>query len=266
MAKKSQIFIGTSGYSYEHWKGLFYPEDLPQDKWFEYFKKYFNTVELNVTFYRLPQKAAFKSWYERTPKDFLFVCKGSRFITHVKKLNRVREAVKLFFKRSNLLKEKLGVILWQLPPNFKLKVQSAIRQLADKTKNSKVKEEILIRFKKFLELLKQYPVRQAFEFRDKSWFCKEIFNLLKRYKYALVIADSPRYPLIEKVTSDFVYLRFHGGKILYGSEYSKKELKTWAEKIKKWQKKKLDVYGYFNNDAQAFAIKNAKEMKRLVAK
>jgi len=188
----------------------------------------------------------------------------------------VKEAIELFFERVCLLKEKSGIVLWQFPPNFKLKAQSSRlpestaqaageqAKLKTKTQNPKIKEEILNRFKKFLELLKQYPIRQAFEFRDESWFCKEIFDLLKKYNYALVIADSPRYPLIEKVTADFVYLRFHGGKILYGSEYSKKELEDWAKKIKKWQKKGLDVYAYFNNDAHAFAVKNAKELKKLV--
>lgn len=250
MSKKSKIYIGTSGYSYEHWKSLFYPKDLPSYKWLEYYTKYFNTVELNVTFYRLPQKSAFKSWYKRTPKDFLFVCKGSRFITHVKKLKGVKKATKLFFTRANLLQEKLGVILWQLPPSWKVNLE---------------------RFEEFLKILDLYKrqkglpsIRQAFEFRNETWFCKKVFDLLKRYRIGLVIADSPRYPLIERVTSDFVYLRFHGGKILYGSEYSKRELKDWAKKIKKWQRKKLDIYGYFNNDAQAFAIKNAKELKRLV--
>lgn len=239
---KGKVFIGTSGYSYYHWKGIFYPEDLPSYKWLEYYIKHFKTTELNVTFYRLPQKSVFKNWYKRTPKNFLFVCKGSRFISHVKKLKGIKEAVKLFFDNVLLLKEKLGLVLWQLPPSWKLNIS---------------------RLEDFLNIISKYKIRQAFEFRNATWFCSKVFKILKKYKVGLVIADSPRYPLVEKITSDFVYLRFHGGQVLYGSEYSLKELKAWARKIKKWQKKGLDVFVYFNNDAYGFAVKNAKQLIKL---
>lgn len=243
MRKKSQIFIGTSGYSYQHWKKVFYPEDLPSSRWLEYYAKHFKTVELNVTFYRLPQETAFKSWYRRTPDDFIFVLKGSRFISHIKKLKGVKQANKLFVQRANLLKEKLGMVLWQFPPSWK--------------KDTK-------RLSEFLRILKPNKIRQAFEFRNESWFCEEIYDLLKKYNFALVIADSPRYPLVEKVTADYVYIRFHGGKILYGSNYSKKELEVWAKKIKKWLKQGKDVYCYFNNDAYGYAIKNARTLANLI--
>lgn len=248
----SQIYIGTSGYSYWHWKGLFYPKDLPSYKWLEYYAKHFNTVELNVTFYRLPNAAAFKSWYRRTPKLFLYVCKGSRFITHVKKFKGIKRATQLFFERVGLLHEKLGIILWQLPPTWKVNIKRFLEFL-------KILEEQTQRFKE-----KKITVKHVFEFRHQSWFCKEVYNLLCKYKFGLVIADSPRFPCVEKVTADFVYLRFHGGKILYGSRYSKKELTDWAKKIKKWQKENFDIYIYFNNDAHAFAVKNAKELKKIL--
>jgi len=257
------IFIGTSGYSYPHWIDNFYPKDLPQSKWLEHYSKFFNTVELNVTFYRLPQESAFKNWYKRTPKDFLFVVKGSRFITHIKKLKGVEDSVKLFIKdRAEILKEKLGLILWQLPPNFKV---------AESCKQSGIRLE---EFERFLKLLTPYRLSHiaqfAFEFRNETWFNKEIYDLLKNYNCALVIADSPQlrslsfagqaqYPL----TADFVYIRFHGGKILYGSEYSEKELKEWAYKIKKWSRGK-DVFVYFNNDFQGFAVKNALKLKKFL--
>lgn len=241
--KKGKLYIGTSGYSYDHWTGVFYPADLSKSKWLEFYAKHFQTVELNVTFYRLPQKKAFESWYRRTPKNFLFICKGSRFITHVKKLADVSKPVKLFFDRVRLLKEKLGPILWQFPPSLKMNE----RKLAA-----------------FLKILSKYSPRATFEFRNETWFVNRIFNLLSRYKASLCLADSPYFPCIEEITSDFVYLRFHGGRILYGSNYSKKELRTWAKKIRKWRNRGLDVFAYFNNDAQGFAVKNAKQLADLI--
>jgi uncharacterized protein YecE (DUF72 family) len=244
------IRIGTSGYSYSHWQEIFYPEDVKQSKWLEFYGQHFNTVELNVTFYRLPQEAAFKGWYRRTPRDFLFVVKGSRFITHVKKLKECEEPLGLLFSRCKLFREKLGAILWQLPPSLKAdtkKLENFLEQIKIQTQNSDSK------------------LRLAFEFRHQSWFTKEIYDLLKKYNVALCIADSPKWPLSEEVTADFIYLRFHGGKELYGSNYSDNELKKWAEKIKKWRKAGLDIYCYFNNDAYGYAVSNAKKLRELLS-
>lgn len=252
----SKIYIGTSGYSYPHWQDVFYPSDLSQSKWLEFYTQYFNTVELNVTFYRLPQESAFKTWHQKTPDDFIFSIKGSRFITHVKKLKDVEESLKLFLDRCSILEEELGVILWQFPPNFKLAI-------GDKESGIRIE-----RIEKFLKLLISYRLslnaRYAFEFRHESWFCQEVYDLLKQYNCALVIADSPSWPAVEEITANFVYIRFHGGQELYGSNYSQKELKNWAEKIKVWSKQGLDVYCYFNNDAYGYAIENAKMLKRLI--
>lgn len=265
-SNKPNIYIGTSGYNYDHWRGVFYPENLPQTKWLEFYTKTFKTVELNVTFYRLLQESAFRSWYCRTPSDFLFVLKGSRFISHIKKLHGVKEATDLFFKRAKLLKEKLRMVLWQFAPNFKLTQNVTSEIVAPALLDwKKKKPENLKRFEDFLKLLSKYRVRQAFEFRNESWFCQEIYDLLKKYNYALVLADSPRYPLVEKITADYIYVRFHGGRILYGSNYSKKELLSWVKKMTNWQKQAKDVYCYFNNDAQGFAVKNAKELEKMVA-
>ncbi len=245
----SKLYIGTSGYSYPHWTGIFYPEKLSQSKWLEFYAKHFDTVELNVTFYRLPQEKVFENWFKRTPKDFLFVIKGSRFITHVKKLKNCREPLDLLILRTKLLKEKLGIILWQLPPSLRF-------------------EEGDRRLEEFLKLFRvQSPkLRASFEFRHQSWFRKEVYDLLKKYNCALCIADSTSFPKEEVITADFVYIRFHGGAELYGSNYSDKELKKWAGKIKKWQKQGLDIYCYFNNDAYGYAIKNAKTLREMVKK
>lgn len=244
---KKRFFIGTSGFSYLHWRGNFYPEDLPSSKYLEYLTKIFNSVEINSSFYYLPQEKTFINWQKRTPKNFIFSVKASRFITHRKKLKDCKEPLKLFLKRARLLKKKLGVILFQFPPNFK--------------KNLK-------RFKEFTKLLLKYTPHQyygagyTFEFRHPSWFCQEIYSLLKNHNFALTISDTPDYPLIEEYTASFAYFRFHGHKRLYTSNYSLKELKTWSQKIKKLKAK--EVYIYFDNDAYGYAPKNAQTLKKLL--
>lgn len=251
------IKIGTSGYSYNHWIEIFYPKDLPQTKWLSFYTKNFDSVELNVTFYHLPDKKVFENWYKNTPKDFTFAVKGSRFITHVKKLNDIEKPLKLFLSKTKFLKEKLGVTLWQFPANL---------HLATSDKRQGIKIE---RLKKFLKLLKTQTqnsdLRHAFEFRNKTWFCQEIYDLLKKYNCALVISDSLHFPYKEEITADFIYIRFHGGKALYSSEYKEEDLKNWALKIKKWGKQKKDVYCYFNNDAYGYATKNAKTLNKLTS-
>lgn len=241
------ILIGTSGYNYPHWwRGVFYPSDLPQRKWLEFYAQHFNTVELNVTFYRLPKKEIFEGWYKRTPKDFSFAIKGSRFITHIKRLKDCREPLSLLLDNASPLKEKLGVVLWQLSPQFHF----------DKE-----------RLEQFCVLLSTLPrsksLRHAFEFRNPSWFCQEVFQILEEFRFSLCLAHGSGLPYIEKITAEFVYLRLHGGEILYGSNYSDKELKEWADKIDGWRKKGRDVFVYFNNDAYGFAVKNGLTLKNI---
>ena len=152
------IFVGTSGFNYDDWgDGVFYPEKLPQRKWLEHYSKFFDTVELNVTFYRLPSLAAFKSWRERTPKNFHFALKGSRYITHIKRLKDVKKSLKIFFEQSAPLKTKTKVVLWQLPPKMKCD---------------------LARLKNFVKLLKHYKKPyHVFEFRHESWINDDVFSL-----------------------------------------------------------------------------------------
>ncbi|HBY57814.1 MAG TPA: DUF72 domain-containing protein [Candidatus Atribacteria bacterium] len=242
------LFIGTSGYSYKHWSdGVFYPPEISSTKWLEYYCQFFNTVELNMTFYRLPKKETFKRWYERTPDNFTFAVKGSRFITHIKKLNNCEEPLELFLSYVQELKGKLGVVLWQLPPNLHFDEE---------------------RISYFCQLLKSFclsqNISQTFEFRHKSWFCPELFNILKDYNFSLCIAHSKRWPYIEKIIANFVYLRFHGGEELYGSSYSDRELKYWADKSRHWSKEGKIIYAYFNNDAYGYAVKNALKFKELL--
>ncbi len=248
--KRATAFVGTSGFTYKHWgNGTFYPKGLSPGKWLEFYAGRFNTVELNVTFYRLPAEDTFRSWRKRTPDTFRFAIKGSRFITHVKRLNDCREPLKLYFKRARFLKEKLSVVLWQLPPQFKKDTQ----RLSD-----------------FVRLLKRYKsVRHTFEFRDETWFNEDVYGLLHDADAALCMADWPRYKArTAKIpeTASFVYLRRHGpaGGRPYTGCYQKEELQRDARKIRRWLAEGKDVYIYFNNDARGWAARNALDVRRLV--
>jgi len=245
-----KTFVGTSGYNYPHWSdGIFYPRELPENRWLEHYTNFFNTVELNVSFYRLPKKSSFENWRKRTPQNFIFTVKGSRFITHIKKLKECEEPLKIFFNNVQGLREKLGAVLWQLPPN--------LHAHRDK----------LEAFCKIIHRLRvSKSTHHSFEFRHQSWFCEEIYSILRNYGFSLCIAHSKMWPRAEVVTSDSIYFRFHGGDILYGSNYSETELQEWAWKAKDWMKKGKNIFAYFNNDACAFAVKNALRFKQLLEK
>ncbi|MBM4341160.1 MAG: DUF72 domain-containing protein [Deltaproteobacteria bacterium] len=245
---QSALYIGTSGYNYPHWwNGVFYPSDLSHRNWLEFYAQYFKTVELNVTFYRLPKKEIFEGWYKRTPKGFSFAIKGSRFITHIKRLKDCREPLSLLLDHASPLKEKMGAVLWQLPPQFQFEKE---------------------RLEQFCILLSTLPrskvLRHAFEFRDESWFCQDVFRILEEFRFGFCIAHGSSLPSIARITGDFVYLRLHGGEVLHSSSYSEKELKEWAGKIEGWQKKNKDLFVYFNNDTYGSAIKNGLQLKKLL--
>ncbi len=246
--KKTKVFIGTSGYNYKHWGGgVFYPENLPSTQWLNHYTAHFKTVELNVTFYRLPGRKTFAGWHRQTPAGFSFAIKGNRFITHLKKLKDSKDSLRIFFRNASALKEKLSVVLWQLPANFHLNLE---------------------RLDEFSTLLTKNPlgkkVRQAFEFRHLSWFCPEVYSILRKHNFSLCLAHSSRWPMVEIAAADFVYLRFHGGAVLYGSNYSEKELKEWAVKAKGFLEEGKDIYAYFNNDTSGYAVKNAKRFRELL--
>jgi len=235
--------IGCSGFLYDSWRGAFYPEELPHKKWLSFYMGKLDTVELNVTFYRLLKKEAFERWYKETPPTFGFSLKGSRFITHVKKLKDVELPLSTFFNATAPLLEKLEVILWQLPPNLRLNMKN----LED-----------------FVENLKPYPVRHVFEFRHKSWLVKKVFNLMSAANIGICMADWPEFINDLPPTADFVYIRRHGEGGSYATNYSTEQLKNDAKKIKEYMKLGKDVYLYFNNDAFAYAPKNALELKAIL--
>lgn len=236
-----KIFIGTSGWHYAHWKGTFYPDTIRAKDQFSTYTNHFQTVEINNSFYRLPSADTFTSWKNAAPDDFVFAVKASRFITHLKKLAVDKEPVSEFLQAANHLGEKLGPVLFQLPPRWSYN---------------------LPRLKQFISLL---PVDQRYtiEFRDQSWYNTDLYKLLLRNNIAFCIYHLDRHLSPIEVTADFVYIRLHGPKGKYQGSYSLSELKEWKDKILNWSGEGLDVYVYFDNDEKGYAAFNAGKLKEL---
>ncbi|HEX7456051.1 MAG TPA: DUF72 domain-containing protein [Candidatus Nanoarchaeia archaeon] len=279
----TKVFIGTSGWVYEDWWGEFYPRNIKPEQRLEYYAKSFVTVELNASFYHLPHRNTFENWNKKTPDRFVFSTKLSKYITQNLKLNNAEEPLELFLHEAAGLEKKLSVVLVQLPPNLhanKERLEDFLEicaEVGDQRFSSspnprEIKVSSLPKQKDSLVPMEtqksgclpaQRP-RFAFEFRHESWLDKEIYDLLRKYKAGFVMQDSAgRWPAAEVVTSEFVYLRFHGPGLLYSSNYPDKILKEWAEKINSWLGEGLDVYAYFNNDVNAYAIQNALKLKEL---
>jgi len=249
--KIGSLHIGTSGWVYPHWESVFYPENLSSEEKLKYFAKNFKTTEVNYSFYHLPKLATYEKWRKSTPQNFIFAVKVSRFITHIKRFKEVNEAWQLFLKNALGLREKLGPFLFQFPPSFKA--------TSENVKRVERFLDYFVIFEKRFDL----PLRFAFEFRDKSWCQEKVYKLLKEHNVAWVIADSPRFPKAETITSNFAYIRMHGSKRMFSSNYSRSELEDLAQKVKKWQKDGNDIYVYFNNDFAGYAVKNAKTLIKL---
>lgn len=210
---------------------------------FDFYSRHFDTVEINNSFYRLPTAQTFDNWRESSPPNFLFAVKGSRFITHMKKLKDPVSSSAKFFLAADRLGEKLGPILFQLPPRWKLNLE---------------------RFEEFLQLLPGEH-KYVFEFRDESWLVRDVYHLLRRYNAAFCIHDFADMKVPHEITADFTYIRFHGptSAKYYGS-YADRELRTWANRIEKWRKELNTVYAYFNNDPEGAAVRNALTLKRFL--
>jgi uncharacterized protein YecE (DUF72 family) len=235
------IHVGTSGWQYKDWRGRLYDERLPQDRWLARYAQVFSVVEVNNSFYRLPERATFEKWRRRTPDGFTFVVKASRYLTHLKRLKDAEDGVKLFWERAAGLGPKLGPVLFQLPPRFP----------ADPA-----------RLRDFLSWLPR-EMRAAFEFRDVSWMNDEVLRLLDDGGYAFVLADRPgfRGPLI--VTGGWSYIRFHQGTRV-GSDYRKSKLRRWAERIASLPAR--DVWLFFNNDHGGAAVRDALFLRDLLGR
>ena len=237
------VRIGCSGWNYGHWRERVYPKGCPPSRWLRFYAGLFDTVEVNTTFYRLPRRDAVARWVERTPDDFCFAVKMSRYITHLKRLTDLEGGLARFYERIEPLTRspKLGPVLWQLPPTFKRndeRLASALDALP--------------------------PGRHCFEFREPSWYADDVYSLLRDRGVALVLPDSPKYPFRTlELTADWTFIRFHYGSRGRNGNYSERELEEWAQRIDAWRRE-LDVYAYFNNDWEGFAVKNGRRLQHLI--
>jgi len=241
-AARTACHIGTSGWVYPHWRGVFYAWDLPMREWLKHYAARFATVELNNSFYRLPSQDAFHRWKEAAPSGFTYAVKANRYITHMKKLGGVEEALPRFLDRARLLGDRLGPILYQLPPFWACNVE---------------------RLRAFLDLLPG-DLKHVFEFRHPSWLNEAVFSLLEAHGAALCIVSLPEFPCLLRATGPLVYIRLHGAEAKYASRYSERELQWWSEQILGFMRDGKDVYAYFNNDACGYAVQNALRLRELL--
>jgi uncharacterized protein YecE (DUF72 family) len=238
------VHVGCSGWNYRDWRERFYPKGLPARRWLEHYAQQFDTVEVNNTFYRLPNRSAVEGWAEQTPKRFVFAVKASRYLTHIKRLTAMGDGVQRYYDRIEPLidAKKLGPVLWQLPGNF---------QRDDE------------RLRQALEAMPKG--RHCIEFRHPSWFQGDVYRLLRKHRVALVIGDHPERPFqTYELTASWTFVRFHYGKRGRNGNYSAREIEQWAERLRGWRER-VEVYAYFNNDWQAYAVENALALKRLLA-
>jgi uncharacterized protein YecE (DUF72 family) len=237
------VRVGCSGWQYRDWRGELYPPRLAQSRWLERYAEVFDTVEVNSTFYRLASKDAVARWVEQTPPDFVFALKASRYLIHMKKLRDIEQGIERFYERVEPLADtpKMGPVLWQLPEWFKRDDE----RLAD--------------------ALNALPSgRHCFEFRDPSWFCEEVYELLRRHDVALAIGDHPERPWQPfELTADWTFVRFHHGHRGRRGNYSETELREWARRLA-GAARKAEVLAYFNNDWEGFAVRNAVALRRMV--
>ena len=255
------IRIGTSGWLYPPWRGVFYPPKLPHRKELGYLSSHMNTVEINGTFYSLQRPESFRNWHAQTPDDFVFAVKGARFITHMKKLADAETPLANFFASGLLaLAEKLGPILWQLPPNFGFhpdRLAAFFDQLPRSTGEAAWlarRHDERLTDRSVTTATLDRPLRHALEVRHKSFETPAFCELLREHAVSLVVADTAgKWPLIREVTADLVYLRLHGDVELYTSGYTEEALDTWATEIRGWANAGLDVQVHFDNDVKVHA-------------
>lgn len=239
---EGQVLIGASGWSYDHWREIFYPQRLAARDFLAFYASEFPTVEVNSSFYHLPRETTVARWVKVTPDGFCFAVKASRYITHRLRLRECEEPLKTFFRLAQGFGSKLGPVLFQLPPSLHRD------------------ENLLV---DFLALLPQ-NLRAAVEFRHKSWYDDSIFALLSSHEVALCLHDFPGCETPMEMTASFTYVRFHGPRQAYTGSYDRARLAVWAERIRRWARNGHDIYAYFNNDIGGHAVHNACELSALV--
>jgi uncharacterized protein YecE (DUF72 family) len=237
-----RIRIGTSGWHYKHWVGKFYPAKLPASRMLAYYYERFDTVEINNSFYILPKIETLAAWRDATPKHFEFAIKASRFLTHNKKLKEPENALNNFLPRAEALGKKLGPILFQLPPKWRINID---------------------RLAEFLDALPQYH-RYTFEFREPSWLTQPVYDLLRKHNAAFCIYELSGFHSPIEITADWAYVRLHGPGGKYQGSYSDQILRAWADRIANWTDQLKSIYVYFDNDQAGFATFNALTLKKMV--
>jgi len=238
----SAVRIGCSGWQYRHWRGDFYPAELPQSRWLEYYAARFNTVEVNNTFYRLPEAATFAAWGRRAPRGFVYAVKASRFLTHMKKLKDPDDPLQLFFSHAERLGSTFGPVLYQLPPRWPVN---------------------LARFETFLRALPRTR-RHAVEFREPSWYSDDVFALMRKHRVALCLHDMQGSASGTLDVGPFIYVRFHGTQ-KYSGSYSNEMLQRWAEWLVVRIRAGKRLYAYFNNDVGGHAPRDAARLRTTIA-
>jgi uncharacterized protein YecE (DUF72 family) len=243
-ARRARVHIGCSGWNYKHWRGTFYPPRLPQKDWLDWYARHFQTVEVNNSFYRLPEETTFERWRAQSPPGFVFAVKASRYLTHMKKLRDPDEPLDRLLTHAKGLGRKLGPILYQLPAQFR----------ADAA-----------RLETFLRTLPRRR-RHVIEFRDPSWYVPQVFGLLERHGVALCLHDKEGSGIDGPWIGPFVYVRFHGPSGRYHGSYNGAVLARWAARLAERCRNGMDVFAYFNNDPNADATRNATTLRQLLAR
>jgi uncharacterized protein YecE (DUF72 family) len=275
----ADVRIGISGWTYPPWRGVFYPRRWPQKRELEYASRQVNSIEINGSFYSLQRPESYRAWYDATPEGFVFSVKAARFITHIKRLKNVEAPLANFFASGVLcLREKLGPILWQLPPSFRFDPDklAAFFELLPRTTTEAARlarsHDHRVKGRAWTNTDRKRRLRHALEIRHESFVCEDFIKLLRKHNIALVVADTAgKWPFMEDTTSDFVYVRLHGDSELYVSGYTDRALKAWARKVGTWsrggtprdarrtsprppiRRKSRDVFVYFDNDAKVRA-------------
>jgi len=285
-AEKPEIRIGISGWRYAPWRGVFYPKGLKQKDELAYAARIFNSIEVNGTFYSLQRPDSFRAWHDQTPDGFVFAVKGPRYISHILRLNNADAALANFFASGILLlKQKLGPLLWQLPPNFSFQpdrlerfFEMLPRSTAEAARLAR-RHEARMKGRSWTRSDADRPIRHALEIRHDSFKDPAFIRLLRRHRIGLVVADTVEWPLLMDTTADFVYCRLHGSRQLYASGYGRKAVADWAARIRAWTEGKeakgdhagppgrralRDVYVYFDNDAKVRAPFDAQSLMRKV--
>ena len=257
--RRARVHVGCSGWQYKHWRGDFYPAELPQSRWFAHYAISFDTVEINNSFYRLPEGTTFAKWREQAPRHFVYAVKASRFLTHMKKLKDPYDPLVRFFDNARELGPHLGPVLYQLPPNFPInleRLETFLRTLPGGPEGPPLGE--------IVEAGLRTRLRHVIEFREPSWYDDRVYALLERHRVALCLHDMQGSATGKVAVGPFIYVRFHFGERKYGGAYDDERLDAWGSWLSAQAAAGRDVFAYFNNDTGGHAPKDAIRLRQRI--